>query len=140
MYLEFSAGGVVYKQDPDWQILLIQPEDSKRPSGWSLPKGTIEKGEKADAAALREVKEEAGVEAEVVQKIDDIEYFFRWQGELVKKKVRFFLMKYLSGEPTCQAGETSAAVWHKAEAVLPIMAYKGEKEIVEKAITLISNI
>ncbi|OGE84979.1 MAG: hypothetical protein A3J48_00590 [Candidatus Doudnabacteria bacterium RIFCSPHIGHO2_02_FULL_46_11] len=142
MRFEFSAGGVVFKKNDGLEVLLIQPEDTTRPKGWSLPKGKIEKEEKAEAAALREVQEETGIEAEIVQKIDDIGYFFKdkWgDGVLVKKKVTYYLMNYVSGEPEKQAGETSAAAWLKIDDASKQMAYKDERAILEKALKIIPN-
>src|SRR3989344_3324702 len=100
MRFEFSAGGLVFKKDPELKFLFIKVKNLKGEELWQLPKGKIEKGEEVEKAAMREVTEETGVQVEVVQRLHDINYFFKRDGELVKKKVYFLLMKYVSGEPT----------------------------------------
>ena len=85
---EFSAGGVVFKkEEKSVYILLIRVRDR-----WSFPKGNIEKNEKKEEAALREVKEETGVEAEIVDYLGDIEYWYYLGGYKVHKFVYYYLM------------------------------------------------
>ena len=80
---EFSAGGVVIKDRKE--VLLI-----KNPSNvWTFPKGHIEPGETKEEAALREVKEETNIDAEIVTYLGEIHYFFTWKGVRVLNRIIF---------------------------------------------------
>src|SRR2546422_1037172 len=85
----FSAGGIVVK---DGKVLVTQHSKHK---GWDFPKGHIESGESQEQAAIREVEEETGVKAEIIEKVGQTEYFYFEDGEKVLKTVVFFLMKFL---------------------------------------------
>ncbi len=122
MTREISAGGVVLREiDGVPHVALIEPQKSepqkeekengdtppaKAPRKRSravlcLPKGLVDAGEKAEAAAIREVCEETGIVAESITKLVDIKYTYvrTWgDGERVFKIVSFYLMKYVSGE------------------------------------------
>lgn len=124
---EFSAGGVVIKDKSE--VLLI-----KNPSNiWTFPKGHIEKGETKEEAAIREVKEETNIDAEIVTYLGEISYFFTWQGVKVYKTVYFFLMRYLAGIPV-PSWEVKDARFFPIEKVKHLLKYKGDKEIFNKAI------
>src|SRR5262245_46288324 len=89
---EFSAGGVV--QDGD-KLLLVKVENLEGKLAWTFPKGHIEKDEKAPDAALREVEEETGYRCEILKPFDKVQYWFKRDGQLVKKTVTWYLMKPL---------------------------------------------
>jgi 8-oxo-dGTP pyrophosphatase MutT (NUDIX family) len=114
-----------------------------RPAGkeagiWALPKGIIGTGEKPDATALREAAEETGVEARLVEKLGDIRYVYTWSGERVFKVVSFYLLRYASGRlgdlPPATAHEVAETRWLPLEEAPRLLAYKGEREMAEKAI------
>src|SRR5689334_22032352 len=92
---EFSAGGVVLDDADPARCLVIVP--TRRAADGSrvlaLPKGHPEDGEEAEAAALREVREETGITAEVVAKLGDVNYFYQRGGRRISKVVRFFLLR-----------------------------------------------
>lgn len=138
MKLAFSAGGLVYKRDNRIQFLLIKAKSLKGESIWALPKGTIEKGETVEAAAAREVEEETGAKVEVGEKLKEVEYFFKRDNILYKKKVYFFLMKYLSGEIKPQPSEIEDVAWLGPEEAREKMNYANEKEILDKALILLN--
>ena len=124
---EFSAGGVVIKDKKE--VLLI-----KNPSNvWTFPKGHIEKGETPIQAAIREVKEETNVEAEVISYLGKIHYSFIWKGTKVYKTVYFYLMQYISGIPV-PSWEVKDARFINLERAKKILKYKGDKEIFLKAL------
>ena len=124
---EFSAGGVVIKDKSE--VLLI-----KNPSNiWTFPKGHIEKGETKEQAALREVKEETNIDAEIVDYLGEISYFFTWRGVKVYKTVYFFLMRYISGIPV-PSWEVKDARFFLLERAEKLLKYKGDKEIFSKAL------
>jgi 8-oxo-dGTP pyrophosphatase MutT (NUDIX family) len=155
MAREISAGGVVLREiSGDWHIALIephrelQPNDSapskptrKRRAGvLSLPKGLVDAGEKAEEAAIREVFEETGIRAEVINKLADIKYVYvrSWSdGERVFKIVTFYLMRYISGEiddVTLEMRiEVKRALWVPLADALTQMAYTTERKLVKQA-------
>ncbi len=114
MTREISAGGVVLREIAGvWHIALIEPQKDDSPPAKAktprkrvkavlcLPKGLVDTGEKAEAAAIREVFEETGIVAEPITKLVDIKYVYvrTWgDGERVFKIVSFYLMRYWSGE------------------------------------------
>lgn len=98
--LQISAGGVAFrKRDGTIEVALISVGDDGR---WQLPKGIVDKGESTEDAAVREVREEAGIETEVVERIDKVEYWYVWneEGGRVRyhKFVYFYLLRYKSGD------------------------------------------
>ena len=84
-----SCGGVVIHRG---KVLLLYKNQNGRYIGWVMPKGTVEKGETYKGAALREVKEEAGVQGEIVTYIGKTHYTFRVDGDIVNKTVHWYLM------------------------------------------------
>ena len=78
---------------------------------WGLPKGAVSEGETSEQAALREVQEETGLDAEIVEPLDTIEYFFRAGDTLIKKSVDFYLMHYVGGSSTPQLSEVDDVEW-----------------------------
>ena len=138
MRFAFSAGGIIFTDGP--KLLLIQSLTSDGSLIWHLPKGTIEKGEKIEATAVREIKEETGADVEIVHRLPDIDYFFKSGGDLVKKRVYFFVMKYTGGELTPQPGEVERVEWFEPILARELIAYKSEKELVDKAMSHISRI
>jgi 8-oxo-dGTP pyrophosphatase MutT (NUDIX family) len=115
-----------------------------RPGGkevWALPKGLIGPGERPAETALREVAEETGVEARLVEKLGDVRYVYTWRGERVFKVVSFFLLRYRGGRlgdiPPELAFEVEEARWLPLADAPRLLAYKGEREMAEKAANLL---
>jgi 8-oxo-dGTP pyrophosphatase MutT (NUDIX family) len=138
---QVSAGGVAFRlNDSDYEIAIISVNPSRR---WQLPKGLIDAGETPETAALREVREEAGIETELLAKIETIEYWYVGdnRGERVRfhKFVHFFLLKYTDGNVANHDSEVVEARWVKGEEAIKMLAFESEKEIVEKAIKLTYN-
>ena len=91
---EVSAGGVVYRLgDGGTEICLAARRTRRGDLAWGLPKGNVEPEETPEAAAVREVLEETGLEAEIEHDLGTIRYFYVWEGVRVRKQVRFFLMR-----------------------------------------------
>lgn len=141
---EFSAGGVVFKKEKKKTLwLIIQPEikdEPRRQKRWQLPKGWIDEGETGSQAALREVKEEGGVEAEIIEKIGRINIFFYDQEkQKVLKNIVFFLMKYQKGSIRNHSWETKEAIWLPFQAASKRLTFDSEKKILKKAKELLEE-
>jgi 8-oxo-dGTP pyrophosphatase MutT (NUDIX family) len=143
MKREFSAGGVVVRRvRGEWRMAAIRP-GGKQPGVWALPKGLIGPGEKPEATALREVAEETGVEARSLGKLGDVRYVYTWAGERIFKVVSFYLLRYSSGRlgdiPAEHAHEVEETRWLPLEEAPSLLAYRGEKEMAQKAIEALSS-
>ena len=135
-----SAGGLVFKEEEGKRVwLLIRPKGTKR---WTFPKGEVGDkvpGEKKEEAAVREVREESGVEATiVVPEPLSLEYWYREGEVLVHKKVFYFIMRYVKGEPRPDNIETDRAGFFSEKEVSQKLAFKDERELFSKAIALLS--
>jgi 8-oxo-dGTP pyrophosphatase MutT (NUDIX family) len=101
----------------------------------ALPKGHPEKDESAAAAALREVREEAGVHARLVDKLGDVRYWYTRGGRRVAKVVSFFLLEYVSGAVEDHDREVEHARWLSLEDASRELTYKGERDMVQRALS-----
>jgi 8-oxo-dGTP pyrophosphatase MutT (NUDIX family) len=100
----------------------------------ALPKGHVDPGETAPQAAEREVREEAGVEAELVEKLGDVRYWYQRDGRRIAKVVSFFLFDYRSGDVADHDAEVEEARWVRLEEALDLLTYRGEREMVQRAL------
>ncbi len=131
---EFSAGGVVVRGD---ELVVIVP--TRRGSGGTkvlgLPKGHPESGESAEQAAVREVREEAGVSGELIESLGTVEYTYERKGRSIAKRVEFFLIDYREGDPADHDHEVEQARWMPLAEAVTALTYAGEREIVARAIS-----
>jgi 8-oxo-dGTP pyrophosphatase MutT (NUDIX family) len=147
MEQEYSAGGVVIRfRDGRWWLAVIEPQSSedkrsrRRKPVVALPKGLVDKGEKPEQTAVREVREETGVEATLIAKLTDIHYIYArsWSdGQRVSKEVSFFLLMYRSGEigeitPEMRV-EVRKAEWIPLDDAPRQLTHRGEQEVVNLA-------
>ena len=100
----------------------------------ALPKGRIDPGERAPDTAAREVREEAGVHGELVEKLGDVRYWYQRDGERVLKVVSFFLLRYRSGSVRDHDHEVDSAEWVPLEDAPRLLEYKGEREMAAAAL------
>lgn len=155
MAREVSAGGVVIRHmRGGWYMAAIEPagkgpkaRDGRKPTKGvlALPKGLVDKGEKPEQTAVREVQEESGVQAALVSKLGDIKYVYvrSWgDGEKVFKIVSFYLLKYVSGEigdiGEAMRKEVSRAEWIPLAEAGKLLAYKGERDMAAKALLYVA--
>jgi 8-oxo-dGTP pyrophosphatase MutT (NUDIX family) len=141
MRREFSAGGVLVRRlKGEWHLAAIRPAGKQV---WALPKGIIGRGESAADAAVREVTEETGVHGRLLEKLGDVRYVYMWQGERVFKVVSFFLLRYSTGRlgdiAAAHRREVDETRWIKLAEASTALAYKGEREMAEKALQISSR-
>lgn len=162
MEREFSAGGVVIrKMRGRWFVAVIEPhmDRPKKPAKKSassnkkdpraitaLPKGAIDDGEKPEQTAIREVQEETGLNADVVSKLADIKYVYvrNWGNHArVFKIVGFYLLLYRSGRlddiTQEMRVEVKKAFWIPLDEAPKALSYKGERDVVERAMLYVSE-
>ena len=138
MEREFSAGGVLVKVIRGRPMLAaIRPRG--KPEGlWALPKGKIDPGERPEETAVREVREETGVEGALVEKLGDVRYTYtRRGGTRVFKVVSFYLLRAGSGRideiDQQMRVEVDEARWLPLEEATRLLAYGGERQMAAKA-------
>jgi diadenosine hexaphosphate hydrolase (ATP-forming) len=136
---QISAGGVVYKKEGDLVLWLITQHSEHK--GWVFPKGLVgdtNKGESMETAALREVEEEGGVKARIVEHTPvETHYEYKWEDELIKKTVFYFVMEYLSGDPADHDWEMMDARFTTSEDVKKMLSYDSDRDAFEKILTKI---
>ena len=137
MKREFSAGGVLVRTVGGKPHLAAIRPQGKRPGTWVLPKGNIDPGESPADTAVREVREETGVEGRLVEKLGDVRYVYTWQGERIFKVVSFFLLRAGRGRigqiDEAMRVEVAEARWLPLADAPRLLAYGGEREMAAKA-------
>ena len=152
-----SAGGVVYRRvDGNIEAVLcgrhLAPQPSDNPGvrspdastglvRWSLAKGTPDPGETLEETALREVREETGLEVEISAPIDSIEYWFAERGKNVRfhKTVHFYLMVPRGGDTNQHDPEFDVVQWFPYDQALDAVGYPNEAGVLRKALDLINQ-
>lgn len=137
---EYSSGGVVYRSTPDgYQFVAVH---RARHTDWSLPKGHLEPGETKEQAALREVKEETGLDARIVAPITDVVYFYRTgrgaESVLVHKTVYHYLLEAITFSFGGPNWEVSESRWVPLSEAQTLLSYENDLEVVRKAQELLS--
>ena len=137
MKREFSAGGVVVRTLAGRpHVAAVRPQ-GKPPGTWVLPKGNIDSGEAPAETAVREVREETGLEARIVEKLGDVKYVYTWDGERIFKIVSFFLLRAGRGRlgeiEEAMRVEVADAKWLPLDEAPRLLAYGGERQMAAKA-------
>ncbi len=132
---EHSSGGVVIDlRDGTPYVAMIATRGRTR---WGLPKGACSVGETSEQAAVREVKEETGLDAEIAGLLDTIEYFFRAGDTLIKKSVDFYLMHHLGGTLTPQLSEVDDVQWVELSEGIHRASFDSERKLLSSALAQI---
>jgi 8-oxo-dGTP pyrophosphatase MutT (NUDIX family) len=137
---EFSAGGVLVRSIRGrTMVAAIRPRG--RETVWALPKGKIDAGETPAETAVREVREETGVEGHLVEKLGDVRYVYTasWKGgEKIFKVVSFFLLRASRGRigdiDEAMRVEVAEARWLPLEEAPRLLSYGGERDMAAKAL------
>jgi 8-oxo-dGTP pyrophosphatase MutT (NUDIX family) len=132
---EFSAGGVVFNADREIVVIVPTRRAADGSRVLALPKGHPDGAETSAEAALREVREEAGVDAEVIESLGEVKYWYQRSGKRIAKVVEFFLLRYVSGDVADHDHEVEAARWIPAEEAAGTLTYDGERRMVRKALS-----
>ena len=141
---EFSAGGLVHRTRGAAHELLLAARRHATTGKlvWGIPKGHLEAGESSEQAAVREVREETGIEADVEQPLGDVTYCFARRDDdgrpvRIFKRVRFFLMRARRGRFADRDAEMDAVRWFSPEDAARITAYENERALVRRATELL---
>lgn len=135
---EVSAGGVVYRRRAEGiEILLAARRTRKGALAWGLAKGGIEDGETPEGAAVREVREETGIDAEIEGSLGETRYTYVWEDVRIRKTVHFFLMGAVGGDPADHDDEMEDVRWFPLERALKRAAYRGERTALQRAADLL---
>ena len=131
---EISAGGVVYRRDgEEIEIVLASRRTRRGELAWGLAKGGIEDNESPEEAAVREVREETGLLAEIEDSLGETRYFYVWEDVRIRKTVHFFLMRHTGGNIDDRDDEMEEIRWFPLERALKRAAYRGERDVLVRA-------
>lgn len=137
---QISAGGVAYRQTgvtTEIALILVGAYEPR----WQLPKGIVEAGEAPEAAALREVREEAGINTSLIAPLDTIEYWYYARNKTVRfhKFVHFFLLQYLTGDVRDHDHEVLEARWVDINQARKMLAFPAERQVADRAAALLDT-
>lgn len=132
---QVSAGGVAFRRaKKNLKLVIVSVKPSLR---WQLPKGIVDPGERTEDTAVREVREEAGIETELLELIDTVEYWYQrvQYGKHIRfhKFVHFYLLQYIAGNVKDHDHEIAEARWVNFDEAIEMLAFKSERDVVAKA-------
>jgi 8-oxo-dGTP diphosphatase len=131
--VQFSSGGVIFRRSGSQiDVALIAVKEGRI---WTLPKGLVDRGEKPEETAVREVKEETGLNGRITGKIGDVSYwyFIKSENAKCKKTVSYYLLEFTSGSTEDHDYEVEHSEWFPLDEAYDKVTYRGDKEILAKA-------
>ena len=142
MKLEFSAGGIVFKKENDQLFVLLEKHSQYHK--WAFPKGLIgdtNSDESKEETAIREVKEETGINAKIVTSdVFKEEHWYVWEGEKRKKTVYYYVMEYIGGDFSEKDDEMEEVEWVPIDKVVNKLSFKNSRDAFEKARPVIEKL
>lgn len=139
-HTEVSAGGFVISNTDPKLICLMARFNRGGKLEWCIPKGHLEQNETSEQAAIREVFEETGLEAEIIASLGEVNYQFIQGGAKISKTVHVYLLKQIGGELSFEHDphkEASELEWVQASELLARLSHSNEKRIAKIALELI---
>lgn len=132
---QLSAGGVAFRRvGSSLELAIVSVKPSLR---WQLPKGIVDPGETFEVTATREVREEAGIETEVLRLIETVQYWYQrvQYGKRIRyhKYVHFYLLHYRAGDVRDHDHEIAESRWVSFEEAIEMLEFRSERGVVEKA-------
>jgi 8-oxo-dGTP pyrophosphatase MutT (NUDIX family) len=139
---QISAGGVAFRRvNSKIEVAIVSVKPSLR---WQLPKGIVDPGETPEVTAVREVREEAGVETELLELLQTVEYWYQrvQYGQHIRfhKYVHFYLLKYTAGDVKDHDHEIAESRWVSIEKAIELLSFKSERSVVEKSRTRMTEL
>jgi 8-oxo-dGTP pyrophosphatase MutT (NUDIX family) len=129
-----SAGGIVIRCEHERPQLVLGKRRRERDGvTWTLPKGTPDGAETAEETALREVREESGLEVEIVRPFDSIQYWFVQSGTRIHKTVHYFLMVPTGGSLSRHDHEFEDVRWVGFDEAAALLTFETERALVARA-------
>ena len=135
---ETSAGGVVYRRDDAGPLFLLIRDSYQT---WGFPTGHVESGERAEDAALREVREETGIDEVAIRGvIDTIDWYFRFRGRLIHKVCHFYLMETSLAVTSPQHAEgITACQWVDYGSARTAISYANARQLLLRAQEMVTE-
>lgn len=136
---EHSAGGLVVDGlDRETQVAVVIGKTNRHGHiSWTLPKGHIEVGEKAEQTAAREIAEETGIRGDVLAALGSIDYWFRAEDHVVHKTVHHYLLRFVDGKPSADDHEVCEVAWVPVDELASRLTHADERRLAEVAARLI---
>ncbi len=137
-----SAGGVILAEPlPGARIALVARRSARGALQWTLPKGTQEAGESLTETALREAREESGLEVSLIGALATIDYWFVWAPEQTRyhKFVHYFLMHAVGGDLALHDDEMEETGWFTLEEARDVMAFANERRLLDRIPEVLSD-
>src|SRR5690606_17118418 len=141
MKQEYSAGGIVLKKEHN-KISVLMAQHAQH-HGWGFPKGHIGDivvGESKEETAVREVKEETGIDAKIIERSNDETYAYTWKGENGKKTVYYYIMEYLGGSFDDRDHEMESVEWVLLDKVEDRLTYDNAKKMFRQILPQVERV
>jgi len=135
---EVSAGGIVFRDGPEGAEIVLVRRHAERLV--AIPKGKVDPGESLPETAVREVREETGLEADVVAELGTVEYWFTdFHGERVEKIVHYYLMVPTGGDIADHDDEFDEVGWFHIAEAQRVLTHQNQMPILHRAAELIAK-